>query len=247
MRRIGTGRHIEDAMTVGHRGQEAKPQAELNRMLGEGDTAQLAAKLVKLDTSHDVHYTGGVSIDGKTVYIDRQFHAELLAGTIAVRGMSARQVVRCLVDHEHTEKAIDDGDNPCDAYLPCHGFALRAEHDCVEAILGPDGPERYEAAIGPGIRRCAARTPTNPPRDLWCGPLLDEPSERDQEILRIYRRLGVDDAYKLSKLAVHYGVGAHECRACEHFSTTDRGVLRRCALVSGLVRGDRGCDRWAQK
>ena len=56
-------------------------------------------------------------------------------------------------------------------------------------------PKRYEGAIAPALDRCAKRDPDNPPRDLWCGPYLDQPTARDQEILRIFRAKGVADAF----------------------------------------------------
>jgi hypothetical protein len=142
--------------------------------------------------------------------------------------MSPRQIIQAWIEHEHTEKAVDDGDNPVDAYLGAHGF----------------GPKRYEGAIAPALDRCAKRAPDNPPRDLWCGPYLDPPTARDQEILRIFRAKGLADAFKASKPAAEYGIGAEKCRDCRRFAG---GKLGECEKVCGLVRWNRRCDWYSEK
>jgi hypothetical protein len=225
-------------MSTGHR-SEAKPTAELYRMLGERDTNDLYARAVKLDTEHDVPYGGGVSVDGKTVYIDQTLYAQVMSGAVAVRGMTPRQIIQAWIEHEHTEWAVDAGDNPADTYGACHGFATAKEERFVKQ-LGVD-PERYEAAIRPALDKCARRDPKNPPRDLWCGPYLDNPDARDQELLRSFRAKGVEDAFKRSKIDVHYGLGAERCKTCKHFGG---GELAQCQIVCGLVRADRQCDEY---
>ena len=161
-------------MSTGHRHGARKTDAELYRMLGDGDTSALYAMRITLDTSHDIPYAGGASVDGRTIYIDRELYREIMDGKVAVRGMSPRQIVQAFVEHEHTEKAVDDGDNPVDAYLGAHGFGTAKEHAFVR-MLQVD-PKRYEAAISDALDRCAKRGPDNPPRDLWCGPYLDDPA-----------------------------------------------------------------------
>jgi hypothetical protein len=229
-------------MSTGHRRDARKTDAELYQMLGEGDTSALYAKKVALDTAHDIPYAGGVSVDGKIVYIDRRLYRDVIDGRLAVRGMSPRQIIQAWIEHEHTEKAVDDGDNPVDAYLGAHGFGTAKEHAFVR-LLRVD-PKRYEGAIAPALDRCAKRDPDNPPRDLWCGPYLDQPTARDQEILRIFRAKGVADAFKASKLAAEYGIGAEKCRDCGHFAG---GKLGECEKVCGLVRWNRRCDWYEAK
>jgi hypothetical protein len=224
-------------MSTGHRHGAPKTDAELYRMLGEGDTSALYAKTITLDTGHDIPYAGGASVDGRTIYVDRKLYREIMDGKVAVRGMSPRQIIQAFVEHEHTEKAVDDGDNPVDAYLGAHGFGTAKEHAFVR-MLQVD-PRRYEAALSDALDRCAKRAPDDPPRDLWCGPYLDDPTPRDREILRIFRVKGVADAFKASKLAAGYGVGAEKCEDCKHFSG---GTLGPCEKVCGLVRWNRRCD-----
>src|SRR5580704_8310827 len=121
-------------MSTGHRRNARKTDAELYQMLGEGDTSALYAKKVVLDTAHDIPYAGGVSVDGKTVYIDRRLYRDVIDGRLAVRGMSPQQIIQTWIEHEHTEKAIDDGDNPVDAYLGAHGFGTAKEHAFVRLL-----------------------------------------------------------------------------------------------------------------
>lgn len=231
-------------MATGHKRYAVKSPAELYRFLGEGDTPDIYAKSVKLDTTHDVPYAGGTSVDGRTVYIDREFYREIKDGALAVRGMSADQLVQAIIEHEHTEKSIDDGDNPVDAYPPAHELATTKEHRFVKE-LGVD-PQRYEAAIAPGLRRCLTGAVANPPRDLWCGPYLDDPDARGRDLLRRLRAKGVTDAFKASKIDAHYGVGPQECRDCRYFEQPGR-TLSTCEKVCGLVRNSRHCEWWTAR
>jgi hypothetical protein len=235
-------------MSTGHLRYEKKSDAELYKILGQGDTPQLYARKVKLDTSRSVPYGGGVSVDGKAVYIDELLYAEIMCKRwvpqdqwVLVKGMSSDQIVQAVIEHEHTEWSVDSGDNPVDVYVAAHEFATAKEERFVK-LLGVD-PERYEAAMRPALERCAKREPKNPPKDLWCGPYLDDPTPRDKEILRIFRAKGVIDAFKVSKIDVHYGVGARECRDCKMFGP-ESNEMRTCSLVCGLVRANRHCDRW---
>src|SRR5258708_9679535 len=96
-------------MSTAHRG-EPKSEAELNRRLGEGDTPELAARPVKLNASCGIGYGAGVSVDGKTVYIDHQLYDELCGGKIALpQGLDPVEILRAWTDHEHIEWAIDAG------------------------------------------------------------------------------------------------------------------------------------------
>jgi hypothetical protein len=230
-------------MSTGHlHGDETKSDADLHKMLGEGDTPDLYGRKVKLDTSHDIPYAGGSSVDGKTVYIDRTAYREVLDGKVRVRGMTGRQIIDMWIEHEHTEWAVDAGDNPVDTYSAAHAFATANEHHHV-AVFGIN-PERYEAAIRPAIERCIKRDPENPPRDLWCGPYLDDPTPRDKELLRIFRAKGVLDAFKASKITAGYGIGDRECKDCRYFGG---GELASCEKVCGLVRANRHCKWWTAK
>ena len=55
-------------MSTGHRaeGVREKTRAELDKVLGEGDTPQLMAQAFTVDHTHDIAYAGGVSVDRRT-------------------------------------------------------------------------------------------------------------------------------------------------------------------------------------
>lgn len=228
-------------MSTGNRLEQPKSKAELNRMLGLGDTGELAARSFSLDTEHDIPDLGGISVDGKTVYIDRTFVADLKAGRVRVPGLSWRQVLDVICEHEHIEWAIAAGDNPVDVYEAAHPFALRAEYNELET-LGAD-VERVEESLKPSIRKAERENPKNPPKDLWCSPYTDQPDADDKRVLRRFISKGVIDASKQSKREVHYGFGDTKCRECVMYQQTDKD-MSPCDLVCGLVRWDRQCDKW---
>lgn len=232
-------------MAVGHNASFGgiRTPVELEKMLAEGDTGKLAKRKVRTDFTKDVALCFGISVDAHTVYGDRQYVADLRSGMVKVPGMSANQVIAAHIDHEVVEKAVDDGDNPVDLYEGAHPFGEAAEHIEVKRVRGTD--RGYEDALRPAIKACYRRDPKNPPRDLWCGPLLDRPSKRDKEILRVYRAKGVADAFKASKRDASYGYGAEQCRACRHYGGGKE--FDTCELVDGYVRADRQCDWWKAK
>ena len=239
-------------MSTGHRRGEAKGGTELHQVLGEADTAHLLQIKRTVDPSHDIAYGGGISVDGRTIYIDRQLRDEVMSGRIYVRGMTPSQILAAwLKRHEPSEWAIEFGDNPSDTYQSSHGFATALEEEFVRT-LGVN-PERYEECIKPGLKACIKRfiklgRDANPPKDLWCGPYLDAPDSDDEEILRVMRAKGVKDAFKKSKANVQYSMGENECRDCAMFGDKDiHPGLRYCDLVSGLVRKNRWCCLWTAR
>jgi hypothetical protein len=246
-------------MSIGHRLDEDELSDtslyELYSQLGERDTPRLLEQPYRLDTEHDCPTGGGNSIDRKTKYIDRLLYQEVMDGEFKATGLAPEQIIGRWLDHEHIEKCIADGDNACDTYTPCHNRALRKEHEGVLIIHCPKSAKQaaeilrtYEATIWPGLVRCYHRPITRPAKDYWCGPLLDQPTERDDEILEILRRLGVADAAKRSKYDVRYGFGEKVCRDCRHWHperlSQERKELAACRITAGLVRADRHCDLW---
>lgn len=249
-------------MSIGHRANAEEladtSVAELYKSLGERDTAKLFGQSYRIDTDHDCPTGAGNAIDRKTKYIDRVLYQEVMDGAFKASGLTPQQIIGRWLDHEHTEVCLADGDNGLDMYQPCHDRALRREHEGVLIILCPGSAaeaakaiEGYEAAIWPGLLRCYHRPIVNPPKDLWCGPLLDHPTERDEEILEACRKLGVVDAAKRSKYDVHYGYGERDCGDCHgwlpELVSQERGGLAGCRRVAGIVRQDRWCDLWNPK
>jgi hypothetical protein len=171
-------------------------------------------------------------------------------GAFKKTGLEPDQIIERWLDHEHVEKCVIDGDNPVDSYEGGHRYALRKEHEGLLFILGPDNAmakiKAYEAVIWPALVRCYKRDPKKVPLDLWCSPLLDAPEERDEEILKIMKRLGVKDASKMSKYSTHYGLSGRPCRDCTMWApqqlSQEDGNLAMCTAVAGLVRENRHCD-----
>lgn len=234
-------------MSVGHLAYERRTPAELYKMLGTGDTPKLYARTIILDTGHDIPYTGGNSVDGKTVYIDRRLFTDVMDGKCAVRGLLPRQLIQAWIEHEHTEWAVDAGDNPVQTYAPAHEYATAKEDRLYDQILGPGSHTRVEDTIAPWLETVAKRDPEKPPRDLWCGPYLDEPTARDRELLRILRSKGVEDASKVAKSAVKYGVGPQKCLRCSMFTGDADKPIAACTLVSGPIRAELWCEKWEPK
>jgi hypothetical protein len=217
---------------------------------------------VKVDTSCDVPYAGGVSVDGRTVYIDRELWREVMCVPgvprhlwVTVPGMSGPQIIRCWIEHEHTEKSVDDGDNPVDVYLGAHAHANAKEDETAVSILGKGGAERYNKAIKPGLARCLQRSVNRiragtftPPKDLWCGPYLDGPTPTDLILIRGMKAKGVADAFKASKSdpAIAYRVAGRDCRDCKHMEHPEKD-LSPCEIVCGRVQWNRQCQRWVER
>ena len=231
-------------MSVGNLVYARRTNAELYKMLGTGDTAKLYARPVTLDVDHDIPYTGGNSVDGKTVYIDRQMYRAVTSGKCAVKGLLSRQLLQAWIEHEHTEWAVDAGDNPVQIYPAAHEFATAKEDRLYDQVLGEGSHDRVEATIKPWLEAVAARDPERPPKDLWCGPYLDNPTARDRELLRIMRSKGVEDAGKLSKQSVDYGMGPQKCITCSMFQGNADRRIAACDTVSGPVRAELWCKRW---
>jgi hypothetical protein len=243
-------------MSISHRANESELDestiAQALAILGAGDTPQLYQRGFSLDTAHDICTGACNSLDRKTVYIDRTLFATVMDGEYKATGLEPKQIIRLWCEHEHSEKAMVDGDNPVDFYTPAHTRALAIEHAALEIIVGPGKRRLYEDTIWPGLDYCYNKQKiTKPPKDMWCGPLNDEVTERDEELLEILAKLGVVDATKHSKRSSQYGFNSHSCKTCRHFNpdfiSQQGGALAACYAVSGLVREDRGSVYWAPK
>jgi hypothetical protein len=224
-----------------------KSLGETYKFLGQGDTPFLYDKGFSIDTDHDIATGAASSIDRKIKYIDRTLYQAVMDGEYKVTNVRPRDIITAWLIHEHVEKVIIDGDNPIDRYEPGHQCALAKEHQFIKWLGG--NIDKYEAAIWPGLVECYNNDKIERvPLDLWCGPLLDSPEDRDLEILKRYVKLGIKDASKYSKLEAQYGVTNHKCEDCSMWQADKLSQMNQtlalCSAVNGLVRSDRGCSLW---
>ncbi len=244
-------------MSIGHRAldQEELTDAtvgELYRALGDRNTPDLFAQSYKVNTDHDCPFGAGNSVDRKTIYIDRVLYQEAMDNALSKSGVNGEQLIGLWCNHEHTEKCVVDGDNPVDNYYPAHTRALRFEHQHLLSIVGQKSANAkirtYEEAIWPALVKCYHRDIKRPPKDLWCAPILDQPTPRDEEIIEIFRKLGVADAHKKTKWESHYQPGPRHCEDCRYWNpeylTQQHGELAACRIVNGLVRDLMSCDHF---
>lgn len=236
----------------GHKRPNLKHPAELKKLLAEGDAPALMQRWQGIDVDHDMPDLAGYNVAGTVRYIDKDIFRALLDPDYATEilgepidtGLSPEDTVDCLMKHEGVEKVILDAANNVDSYEGAHEFATVAENEEVTAKGGT--PLRYERGLQKAIAYCAKKPPNSVPKDLACAPFLDDPDANDKRILKLLQAAGCMDAYKISKKSVDYArsTGADRCAGCAHWQDDRRADLSRCALVDGLVRTDRWCNRY---
>ncbi len=117
---------------------------------------------ITIDTSYDIKYTGGYSIDGKTIFIDRNFPTSLDIGgkTVNILESIGRH-------HELTEKWLT-GD--AYEYPYAHEIADGIEKRYVES-LGIDWTA-YSNEVGKHLHETYARKLQRSPKDLDLSPYI---------------------------------------------------------------------------
>ena len=116
----------------------------------------------RIDRSYDIPYVGGISRDGRTVYVDRKAYPALLA----------QGVLPGLIEHERVEGILLRKGM---AYPDAHGIATAAENR-VYAQLGMDF-EKAQAVYPKLIRSAEDETVTRCPKDLDLHPYSDPPTD----------------------------------------------------------------------
>jgi hypothetical protein len=229
-------------VTIGHRieAEELSDTSlyELYSILGERDTPYLFDQPYKLDTEHDWPTGGGNTVDRKIIGIDRTLYSQVMDNEFKASGLEPIHIINGWLQHEHVELCIIDGDNAIDTYRPGHLRALAREHEFYR-FLGAD-ISKVEKVFWPALVACYDRPVRKPNVGMWCGPLLDNAGERDEEILSQLQKLGVKDAFKRSKYDAHYGFGPGHCDDCHNF--LGKGEIEPCRVINGLVRASRHCD-----
>jgi hypothetical protein len=228
-----------------HRRVNEKHPRELQKLLANPSMRAMMARPYRVVENCDIPDLGGYSVLGDVYYLDRSFAAALRAGEIPIPGMTGEQIRTAVLIHEHVEKCLLDADNNIDSYLDAHEFATCAEHEYVRSLKVT--PLTYERGLRAIIELVQHKMVERPPRALACAPYLDHPDANDTRVLTAFRRLGVTDARKASKISVDYGraTGAERCAACASWQGRRNAELASCAGVDGLVRRDRWCRRFA--
>jgi hypothetical protein len=140
------------------------PDHILDAALADPRVRQKLARGAKVDRTHDIPYLGGISRDGRTVYIDRHLPASLKIGRLAINP------VPYLTTHERTEHAIMTVLGL--KYAAAHKLATAAEERRVRRA-GID-PRAYEAALKPYVKADDVEKLVRVPKDLFLGPYEDE-------------------------------------------------------------------------
>jgi hypothetical protein len=240
-------------MSAGHphvRGNK-QTKAELDEITKTDDFKRLWQRWKSFDVTHDIHDLAGYNVDGTIRYLDKDFFHALFDPEVAKKlgigaidtGLSPMDTIACLMQHEGIEKTAIDADNKFDTYDPAHGLATIAEHQEVRAKGGT--PAKYERGLAAAIKFCESKELKNPPKDLACAPMLDDPDEEhDKAALKTLQDSGVEDAFKASRHSVDYSKsdGEDRCSRCKYWLADDRTQeLSPCHEVEGLVRTDRWC------
>lgn len=236
----------------GHSRPNLRHPHELKKLLAEGGAPELMQRWRQLDDQSDMPDLAGYNVTGTTRYIDKDFFRALLDPAYAEEigigpidtGLSPEDTLECLLEHEAVEKVLLDADNDIDGYKEAHELATCAEHEKVRSKGG--SPLKYERGLKKAIAYCEAKDPTKVPPDFACAPLLDEPDKNDLRVLKVMRKMGITDAFKVSKGPIDYSkaTGDDQCVACRHWQADRCRDLSPCAIVDGLVRRDRWCTRF---
>jgi hypothetical protein len=234
-------------MSVGHshsRRPNSKHPAELKALVATPSFQEMWRRPFKVVKTLQIADTAGYSVLGDDYFLDEELVRRVMSGEIRIPGMTPDQVLTTILLHERIEKCLLDADNEIDTYLDAHEFATCGEHQHVIVLRAK--PYLYERGLRPVILFNETKPLIRVPPTLACAPLIDHPDGNDRRAIKELKRLGVADAFKVSKESVQYGrsTGADRCDGCDHMLGVD---LAPCALVDGLVRADRWCKRYEAK
>ena len=111
-----------DQNAMDHKYDHHDPQTWLMDDAELLDAMDALIQTVELNTDYDVPFTAGYSIDGQTIYVDRDL-PETMSGGV--------EVIPFVVIHEIIESSLENEHGI--TYLFAHQIALRIEQACVEA------------------------------------------------------------------------------------------------------------------
>lgn len=227
-------------MSSGHLDEEPATERATQALLDKHPDlrAWLDAEPV-ISRQHKVPYLGGISKDGKTVYIDRD-----LPETLPKTGIPTDPYI---AKHERSEWWLMTrlgmdylGQNGTDG---AHHFAVRFEHNALKA--DDHDPDAYEDELATYINEDEhdAIGPDDVPPDLFLGPYEDDEDGLDRKLLPVLKAAGVAvTGRKLAHAVVSYGPGHSPelCRTCEY---SDHAANPQCRFVAN-IEADGWCRLW---
>lgn len=227
-------------MSAGHLDEEPATKRATEALLDKYPDLQafLATEPV-VSRQFKVPYLGGISKDGKTVYIDRDLPEVLPNTGIPPDPYIARHeriewwlMTRLGMDYA----GLGDIDG-------AHHFAVRYEHEGLVA----DGydPNAYEDELATYIKEAehGDLEPDDVPPDLFLGPYEDEENGLDRKLLPVLKAAAVaTTGRKLAHAIVSYGPGhtPEFCHTCEH---SDHAEKPQCRYVVS-IDPDGWCVLW---
>lgn len=188
----------------------------------------------KLDHKHDIPYIGGISTDGKTVYLDRHVPLEIgdlpVAKLIILHETIEYAIIRELSRAKHDKFWFDHAHK---YYEQAHHLATAAE----DLMLTGEGLKwkTYTEALRPYYKPVEDEKLENPPKDIALYPYTGH----------LYQLLWDFRKGKVSKSFVNYrrGRAQESCGNCSMFLRSSHG----CTLVAGVIVSSDVCDKWTAK
>jgi hypothetical protein len=227
-------------MATGHIDEIAAPKREVQATLVKHPDLQAYLDTTPtISREYLVPYLGGISQDGRVVYIDKG-----LPDRLPKTGIDPDKYIAL---HERSEWWLmmrlrmdylgkDGGQG-------AHHYAVRIEHDALH--FDGHNPDEYEHELVPYIRRDerARISPDTVPPDLFLGPYEDEEDSVDYDILPVLRAAAVPlSGRRLSHAMVEYGPGhsPEYCRTCKY---SDHAPQPTCRYVANIAP-DGWCELW---
>jgi len=170
-------------MSSGHLDEEPASKGALRRLMEKHpDLVAYLATEPTISRAYKIPYLGGISKDGKTVYLDENLPMELPKTGVPVD--------KYLAIHERLEWWVMTRlglDYLGDRSDGGHPLAVRAEHDAL--IADGYNPDAYEDELAGYIKADESEriTAADVPPDLFLGPYEDDQDSLDRKLLPVLR------------------------------------------------------------
>ncbi len=215
----------------------------LERLMRNPEVMSRLFQPSEVNRDYDIPYLGGISVDAKTVYLDRHLPNQLTLDVDGRRHTFDPAPFICA--HERFEKAVMDGvgwEYP-HAHEAANGYERR--HVILAGLPWRD----YQKSLEPFIKADEKEALEKVPGNLEMRPYLAPPVD-NALIARMEKAMGGSKARKHSKADVRYGEGmaTSHCGpvakwphgACEHFEAPNS-----CQLVRGYIKPSGWCGLWS--